>query len=78
MIFKRSKVGKDYFIGCSGWKSTECNKHCFLPIPSNIDEDILTKVMANNGVLPSNVTANLNLACMLAVYPRTALKTCHK
>ena len=74
----RSKVGKDYFIGCSGWKSTERDKHWLLPIPSNIDEDILMKVMANNGVLPSNVTATLNPTCMLAVHPRAALKACHK
>ena len=45
-----SKYGKEYFIGCSGWKYTERDKHLYLPIPSNVDEDILTKVIANDGV----------------------------
>ena len=77
----RSKYGKEYFIGCSGWKYTERDKHLYLPIPSNVDEDILTKVMANDGVLPLNnesTNLNLNVTCVLAVHPRVALKACRE
>lgn len=74
----RSKFGKEYFIGCSAWKYTERDKHRYLPIPSNVDEDILTKVMANDGVLPLNIASNLNATCVLAVHPRVALKACRE
>jgi hypothetical protein len=73
-----SKYGKAYFIGCSAWKYTERDKHRYLPIPLNVDEDILTNVMANDGVLPSNIASNLNATCVLAVHPRVALKACRE
>jgi hypothetical protein len=74
----RSKFGKTYFVGCSAWKYTERDKHRYLPIPSNIDEDILLKVMANDGVLPPNIASNTNTVCVLAVHPRIALKACRE
>ena len=73
-----SKYGKAYFVGCSAWKYTERNKHRYLPIPLNVDEDILTKVMANDGVLPSDIASNLNETCVLVVHPRVALKACRE
>ena len=73
-----SKFGKTYFVGCSAWKYNERDKHRYLPIPSNVDEDILLKVMANDGVLPSNIASNTNAICVLAVHPRIALKACRE
>ena len=75
-----SKYGKVYFIGCSEWKYTEHDKHRYLSIPLNVDEDILTKVMANDGILPLNIASesNLNETCVLVVHPRAALKECHE
>ena len=73
-----SKYGKVYFIGCSAWKYTERDKHRYLPIPLNVDEDILTKVMDNDGVLPLNIASNLNETCVLVVHPRVALKDCRE
>ncbi|EDR02648.1 uncharacterized protein LACBIDRAFT_332144 [Laccaria bicolor S238N-H82] len=55
MASGRSKYGKEYFIGCSAWKYNERDDHRYLPIPSNVDEDILAKVMDNDGVLPLNI-----------------------
>ena len=78
----RSKYRKENFIGCSAWKFTEHDKHRYLTIPSNVDEDILTKVMANDGVLPFDIAgaskSNLNASCVLAVHPRVALKSCRE
>ena len=74
----RSKFGKTYFVGCSSWKYNERDKHRYLPIPSNVDEDILLKVMANDGVLPPNIASNTNAICVLAVHPRITLKACHE
>ena len=73
-----SKYGKVYFIGCSAWKYTESDKHRYLPIPLNVDEDILTKVMDNDGVLPLDIASNLNETCVLVVHPRVALKDCRE
>ena len=73
-----SKYGKDYFIGCLTWKYAERDKHRYLPIPSNVDEDILMTVMANDGVLLLNIASNLNATCVLAVHPRAALKACRE
>ena len=73
-----SKCGKEYFIGCLAWKYAECDKHRYLPIPSNVDEDILINIMANDGVLPFGNASNLNASCVLAVNPRLALKACRE
>lgn len=74
----RSKYGKEYFIGCSAWRYTERDKHRYLPIPSNVDEDILKTVMAQDGVLPLNIASNSNASCVLVVHPRVALKACRE
>ena len=59
-------------------EATEHDKHWYLPISLNIDEDMLSKVMANDGVLPFNVLSNSNENCVLAVHPRVSLKACRE
>ena len=45
------------------------------PIPRNVNEDMLSKLMDGNGVLPdSNVTSSSK--CTLTVHPKVGLKSC--
>ena len=72
-----STYGQNYFIGCSGWKITEKEKHRYLAIPRNVNEDSLSKLMDGNGALPdSNVTSSSK--CSLTVHPKVGLKFCRK
>ena len=72
-----SAYGQNYFVGCSGWKRTEKDKHRYLAIPRNVNEDLLSKLMDGNGALPeSNVT--LNPKCTLTVHPKVGLKFCRE
>ncbi|KAF8581715.1 hypothetical protein K439DRAFT_1618843 [Ramaria rubella] len=44
--------GKVYFVGCLAWKKEDPVKmHRFIPIPYNIDEELLLKMIQNHGVL---------------------------
>jgi hypothetical protein len=72
-----SLYGQHFFIGCSAWKKTEKDKHRYLAIPRNVNEDLLSKIMDGNGALPdSKVTSTRK--CSLTVHPKVGLKFCRK
>ena len=56
---------------------TEKEKHRYLAIPRNVNEDLLSKLMDGNGALPdSNVTSTSK--CSLTVHPKVGLKFCRE
>jgi hypothetical protein len=71
---------KAYFIGCSEWKKTDPERiHRFIPIPYNVDQDMLLKIIQNHGELIDN-DKEVGAMCALVV-PRwigAKMKQCHK
>ncbi|KAJ7187583.1 hypothetical protein GGX14DRAFT_409088 [Mycena pura] len=60
--------GKTSFVGCSKWTSAQRFEHRYLPIPNNVDEELLQFAMQNGGRLPT--TQTVNEVCALTVHPR--------
>ena len=66
--------GKNHFIGCSGWHQNHpARTHCWIPIPDNVDEDILLKVFKNKGQLNlselKGIQSNLSAECAYVALP---------
>ena len=71
-----SVYGQNYFIGCSGWKRTEKDKHRYLAIPRNVNEDLLSRLMDDGALPDSKVTSTPK--CSLTVHPKVGLKFFHE
>ena len=55
----------------------EKDKHRYLAIPRNVNEDLLSKLMDGDGALPdSNVISSPK--CSLTVHPKVGLKFCRE
>lgn len=65
-------MGKQFFIGCSKWTRAEQFNHRYLPIPNNVDEQVLRFAMDNGGQFPAVQT--VNELCALTVHPRIGAK----
>jgi hypothetical protein len=52
------------------------DKHRYLAIPRNVNEDLLSKLMDDGALPDSNVT--LTPKCSLTVHPKVGLKFCRE
>ena len=73
-----SDDGKKCFIGCSGWKKSEDEgtfTHRFIPIPLEVNEDLVRQLFQNNGQLKISAQENvLGSTCGVVVARRVGAK----
>ena len=78
--YQRSLDGKTYFVGCSEWKKIDPERmHQFIPIPFNVDQDDLLKMIQNHGEVEGDDEAVV-AKCALVVPRRirAKMKQCRK
>ncbi|KAF8580703.1 hypothetical protein K439DRAFT_1619639 [Ramaria rubella] len=62
----QSLDGKAYFVGCSAWKRADPERmHQFLPIPYNVDEELLLKMIQKHSDLLDEEIANPTCALVI-------------
>lgn len=63
--------GKEYFVGCSGWRPNSARKHESWSIPDNIDEAQLRSLLETGQLLRSKETRD----CARILSPRSGGNT---
>ncbi|KAF8579591.1 hypothetical protein K439DRAFT_1620423 [Ramaria rubella] len=73
----QSLDGKAYFVGCSAWKRADPEQmHRFLPIPYNVDEELLLKMIQKHGDLLDEEIANPTCALVVPHCIGSQMKQC--
>ncbi|KAF8583090.1 hypothetical protein K439DRAFT_1617794 [Ramaria rubella] len=73
----QSLDGKAYFVGCSAWKRADPKQmHRFLPIPYNVDEELLLKMIQKHGDLLDEEIANPTCALVVPCHIGSQMKQC--